>query len=46
VISEGKTLEQIQAAHLTRAWDARYGQKFITPEQVVGFVYQELTSKR
>jgi cyclase len=42
----GKTLQQVQALNLTQEWDARFGQKFITPAQVVEAAYREVKVKR
>jgi hypothetical protein len=38
----GKTLEQVQAAKPTAEWDAKWGQVFIQPDQIVGAVYRGL----
>jgi cyclase len=45
LVVAGKTLEQVQAATPTQAWDAQWGQKFIKPEVLVGVVYRELKAK-
>ncbi|MEZ4362891.1 MAG: MBL fold metallo-hydrolase [Kofleriaceae bacterium] len=42
LVADGKTLEQVQAAKPTQAWDAAWGQKFIKPEVLVGVLYREL----
>jgi cyclase len=45
LVAAGKTLEQVQAAKPTQAWDAQWGQQFIKPEILVGVVYRELKGK-
>jgi glyoxylase-like metal-dependent hydrolase (beta-lactamase superfamily II) len=39
MIEDGKTLEQIQQAKPTAAYDERWGRSFFTPEQFVSFVH-------
>jgi cyclase len=46
LVAEGKTLEQVQAAKPTQAWDAQWGQQFIKAEVLVAVVYRELKEKR
>ncbi len=38
--AEGKTLEQVQAAAPTAAFDEKLGGAFIKPAQLVGFIYE------
>ena len=45
LVAEGKTLEQIQAAKPTAAWDAEWGQKFIKPDVLINAVYADVRSK-
>jgi glyoxylase-like metal-dependent hydrolase (beta-lactamase superfamily II) len=39
-IAGGKTLEAIQKQKLTAEWDAKWGQAFIKPDQVVEFAFK------
>lgn len=43
--AEGKTLEQVIAAKPTAQWDAQWGQKFITAEQLLKAVYADVRAK-
>ena len=45
-VKEGKTLEQTQALKLTAEWDATFGVKFITSQQIVQAIYDELKKKK
>lgn len=45
LIQEGKTLEQIQQAKPTAAYDDRWGRSFFKPEQFVSFVHAGLTQQ-
>lgn len=45
LVAQGKTLEQIQAAKPTAAWDAEWGQKFIKPDVLINAVYADVRSK-
>lgn len=45
LVAQGKTLEQIQAAKPTAAWDAEWGQKFIKPDVLISAVYADVRSK-
>ncbi len=42
LIDEGKSLEQAVAAQPTAQWDAILGEVWITPEQLVIFIYNSL----
>jgi cyclase len=41
----GKPLEAIQKMNLTAKWDARWGAKFIKPDQVVEFAFNSIKAK-
>jgi glyoxylase-like metal-dependent hydrolase (beta-lactamase superfamily II) len=43
LVDEGKTLEQAIAAGPTAEWDAILGEVWITPQQLVTFIYNSLT---
>lgn len=43
--AQGKTLEEIQAAHPTARWDERYGKGFVTPDHFVEMVYKTLRAR-
>ena len=38
----GKTLEEVMAANPTADYDATHGGRFISPERLVGFIYESL----
>jgi glyoxylase-like metal-dependent hydrolase (beta-lactamase superfamily II) len=40
--SAGKTLEEVVAANPTADYDATHGGRFISPERLVGFIYESL----
>jgi glyoxylase-like metal-dependent hydrolase (beta-lactamase superfamily II) len=40
--SAGKTLEEVVAANPTADFDATHGGRFISPERLVGFIYESL----
>ena len=40
--AEGKTLEEVVAANPTADYDATHGGRFISPERLVGFIYESL----
>lgn len=46
LLGEGKTLEQIQQAKLTAAYDAEWGRGYFKPDQFVGFVHAGLTQRQ
>jgi glyoxylase-like metal-dependent hydrolase (beta-lactamase superfamily II) len=43
LIAQGMSLEQVIAAHPTAEWDEALGKTWITPEQLVIFIYNSLT---
>lgn len=45
LVAEGKTLEQVIAAKPTAQWDAQWGQKFITAEQLLKVVYADVRAR-
>ena len=45
-IEEGKSLEQIVESKPTAEYDEVWGNNFIKPDQLVGFVYESLTAQR
>lgn len=45
-VDAGKTLETIQKAKLTAKWDAKWGQKFIKPDQVIEFAFKAVSGGR
>jgi len=46
LVVEGKTLEEVVAAKPSEEYDEAWGKNFITPEQVVGFVYDSIKAHK
>ncbi len=45
MVAAGKTLEEVQAAKPTAAYDEKWGKGFLKPEQFAGIVYASLKGK-